>query len=161
MHGMLSAAIILVAFAMVAAAGGGSTVWLYRAVSGPPRRSRPARETAETTPADAPETAPEAPPIAVPPVLTNLGGPGITPVAATQGDDQEPVADITDSGRPALPAAAPSPPALPAPAPAAARAELTGGEPSGGGPAAGPDAGEAEPEGARIYVLDSSRRSRS
>ena len=157
MHGMLSAAIILIAFALVAAAGVGSTVWLYRAASGPPRRSRSPRETAETTPPGAPETAPEGPPIAVPQVLTNLGGPGITPVAATQGDDQEPVAEITDSGRPALPAAAPSPPALPAPAPASARAELTGGEPSG----AGTDAGEPEPEGARIYVLDSSRRSRS
>jgi hypothetical protein len=155
MHGMLSAAIILIAFAMVVAAGGGSTVWLYRAVSGPPRRSRSSRETAQTTPADAPETAPEAPAVAVPPVLTTLGGPGIAPVAATQGDDQEPVAEIKGSSRPALPAAAPSPPALPAPAPA--RAELTGGEPSG----AGTDAGEAEPEGARIYVLDSSRRSRS
>jgi hypothetical protein len=156
MHGMLSAAIILIAFALVAAAGGGCTVWLYRAASGPPRRSRPPRETAETTPADAPETAPEAPPIAVPPFPTNLGGPGIGPAAATQGDDQEPVAEITDSGRPALPAAAPSPPA-PAPASASARAELAGGEPSG----AGTDAGEAERGGARIYVLDSSRRSRS
>jgi hypothetical protein len=160
MHGMLSAAIILIAFAMVAAAGGGSTVWLYRAAPGPPRRSRPARETAETTPGEVPETASAAPPIGVPQVLTTLGGPGITPVAATQGDDQEPVAEITDSGRPALPAAAPSPPALPAPAPASARAELAGESPSPG-TGARTDAGEAEPEGARIYVLDSSRRSRS
>jgi hypothetical protein len=161
MHGMLSAAIVLIAFALVAAAGGGSTVWLYRAVSGPPRRSRPARETAETTPADAPETVPDAPPVAVPPGLTVLEDLGFAPVAATQGDDQEPVAEITDSGRPALPAAAPPPPALAAPGPASARAELAGGEPSGAGTDAGTGAGEAEPEGARIYVLDSSRRSRS
>lgn len=157
MHGMLSAAIILIAFALVAAAGGGSTVWLYRAASGPQRRSRSSRETAETTPADAPETAPDAPAIAVPPVLTTLGGPGIAPVAVTHGDDQEPVAEIKGSSRPALPAAAPPPPALPAPAPASARAERADGESSG----PGTDAGAPEPEGARIYVLDSSRRSRS
>jgi hypothetical protein len=157
MHGMLSAAIILIAFALVTAAGVGSTVWLYRAAPCPPRRSRSSRETAETAAAQVPETASEAPASAIPQALTVLGGPGIGPVAATPGDDQEPVAEITGSSRPVLPAAAPPPPALPAPAPASARAELAQAESTG----AGTGAGAPEPEGARIYVLDSSRRSRS
>ena len=90
MHGMLSAAIMLIAFALVAAVAGGSTAWLYRAASGPGGRSRPPR-------------------------------------AAPQ-----------DLPRPAL--------ALPEPAEPAGPAEPSAAEP---------------PEGARIYVLDSSRRAGS
>jgi hypothetical protein len=41
MHGMLSSAIILAAFALVAGAGGYTALWLYRATPGAPSRSRP------------------------------------------------------------------------------------------------------------------------
>jgi hypothetical protein len=57
MHGMLSAAIILIVFAMVAAVGGGAAAWLYRAASGSaghPRRSSDRSENSENVP---PETA--------------------------------------------------------------------------------------------------------
>jgi len=55
MHGMLSAAVILIVFALVAVAGGGSMVWMYRAASAPSRRSRPTAETAKTAPEQTPE----------------------------------------------------------------------------------------------------------
>src|ERR1700761_9648771 len=61
MHGMLSAAVILIAFALVAAAGGGSTAWMYRSVSGPSRRSRPSAGTVPTATEPTPEPASEAP----------------------------------------------------------------------------------------------------
>ncbi len=44
MHGMLSSAVVLAAFAVIAGAGGYVAVWLYRASPGGPARSRPARE---------------------------------------------------------------------------------------------------------------------
>ena len=45
MHGMLSAAVMLAAFAVIALVGGVSAVWLFRAAATAPRRSRSARLT--------------------------------------------------------------------------------------------------------------------
>ncbi len=45
MHGMLSAAVMLAAFAVIALVGGVSAVWLFRAAAAAPRRSRSARLT--------------------------------------------------------------------------------------------------------------------
>ena len=45
MHGMLSAAVILVAFAVIALFSGASAVWIFRAAGVAPRRSRSARMT--------------------------------------------------------------------------------------------------------------------
>ena len=42
MHGMLSAAVMLAAFAAVALAAATSVVWVYRAAGASPQRSRPA-----------------------------------------------------------------------------------------------------------------------
>src|SRR5450755_2374669 len=42
MHGMLSAAVILVVFAVIALAGAGSAVWLYRTPAASARRAQPA-----------------------------------------------------------------------------------------------------------------------
>jgi hypothetical protein len=125
MHGMLSAAVILIVFALVAVAGGGSMVWMYRAASGPSRRSRPSAETAKTAPDKTPEPAPDA---------------------------SETIPDL-----PALPegperAALPPDPPRPALAPPPA---VSGGDQDGDG---GPVTAEVL-EGAKIYVLDSSRRS--
>jgi hypothetical protein len=47
MHGMLSSAIILIAFALAAGAGGYTALWLYRATPGIPSRSRPGRDDAD------------------------------------------------------------------------------------------------------------------
>jgi hypothetical protein len=47
MHGMLSSAIILIAFALAAGAGGYTALWLYRAAPGIPSRSRPGRDDAD------------------------------------------------------------------------------------------------------------------
>jgi hypothetical protein len=118
MHGMLSAAILLIVFALVAVAGGGSTVWLYRAASSPGGRSRSPRETASAS-----------------------------PVADTQGDDQGPVPETEDVEQPLL--------ALPAPAEASGPAESAVSEPAG---PAQPPVADGPAEGARIYLLDSSRR---
>jgi hypothetical protein len=45
MHGMLSAAVILAAFAVIALLSGASAVWIFRAAGVAPRRSRSARMT--------------------------------------------------------------------------------------------------------------------
>jgi hypothetical protein len=45
MHGMLSAAVILAAFAVVALVSGASAAWIFRAAGVAPRRSRSARMT--------------------------------------------------------------------------------------------------------------------
>jgi hypothetical protein len=153
MHGMLSAAIILIVFALVVAAGGGSTAWMYRAASGPSRRSRPSSETVRTAPEQTPEPAPGTPET-IPdlPALPDLDAaetPPADPAPDTQGDDSGPAAVTEGPPRPALLPRAPRP-ALPAP-PAARAAEDQAGE---GDPASGETF-----EGARIYVLDSSRRS--
>src|SRR5450631_2711862 len=42
MHGMLSAAVILAVFAVIALAGAGSAVWLYRAAAASAWRAQPA-----------------------------------------------------------------------------------------------------------------------
>ena len=132
MHGMLSAAIILIVFALVAAVGGGSAVWLYRAAPGPSGRSRPLRDTPGAS--EAPD-AREAMDSAM--ALKALGVPGVSPVTDSQENHSAP-------GEPA-PAALPS-----------AEAGADSAEPAGDR-----ESPEAEPaEGARIYVLDSSRRSR-
>jgi hypothetical protein len=47
MHGMLSSAIILIAFALIAGAGGYAALWLYRATPGAPSRSRPGLDDAD------------------------------------------------------------------------------------------------------------------
>jgi hypothetical protein len=112
MHGMLSAAIMLIVFALVAVVGGGSTVWLYRVASGPGGRSRPPRETTADAVA--------------------------SPVTQTQEAVPGPAASNQDLEHHAL--------GLPAPAEPAEPAEPSVAEP---------------PEGARIYVLDSSRRAGS
>jgi len=62
MHGMLSAAVILVVFAVIALAGAGSAVWLYRAAATSAWRPQPApgelpAESAVATGATAPATA--------------------------------------------------------------------------------------------------------
>jgi hypothetical protein len=129
MHGMLSAAIILVAFALVAAAGGGSTAWMYRAVSGPSRRSRPSAETVPTATEPTPEPA-----AAAPETVVDLP-------ALPEGPE-----------RPALP------PQAPRPALAAPPADDPAGDQAGDGGHGEPGSAE-EFEGARIYVLDNSRRS--
>lgn len=78
---MLSAAILVMAFVLVAAAGGGSMVWLYRAAADEDGRYRPPRETVAAS-----------------------------PVAGTQGDDQapEPAIGITERSLLAWPAPAES-----------------------------------------------------
>ena len=62
MHGMLSAAVILVVFAVIALAGAGSAVWLYRAAAASAWRAQPAPrqlpvESAVATGVTAPATA--------------------------------------------------------------------------------------------------------
>jgi hypothetical protein len=118
MHGMLSAAILLIVFALVAVAGGGSTAWLYRAASSPGGRSRPPRETL-----------------------------AVSPVTDTQGDFRGPVPETHDVEQPLL--------ALPTPAERTGPAESS--VPGPAGSARAPVADEPG-EGARIYVLDSTRR---
>jgi hypothetical protein len=52
MHGMLSAAILVLVFVLVAAASGGSVVWLFRAASVDPGYSRSPRQAPATPVAD-------------------------------------------------------------------------------------------------------------
>ncbi len=59
MHGMLSAAVILAAFAVIALLSGASAVWIFRAAGVAPRRSRSARMT--RMPGAATGPAPDAP----------------------------------------------------------------------------------------------------
>ncbi len=59
MHGMLSAAVILAAFAVIALLSGASAVWIFRAAGVAPRRSRSARMTGMPGAATGP--APDAP----------------------------------------------------------------------------------------------------
>jgi hypothetical protein len=59
MHGMLSAAVILAAFAVIALLSGASAVWIFRAGGVAPRRSRSARMTGMPGAATGP--APDAP----------------------------------------------------------------------------------------------------
>jgi hypothetical protein len=59
MHGMLSAAVILAAFAVIALLSGASAVWIFRAAGVAPRRSRSARMI--RIPRDATGPAPDAP----------------------------------------------------------------------------------------------------
>jgi hypothetical protein len=59
MHGMLSAAVILAAFAVIALLSGVSAVWIFRAAGVAPRRSRSARMTG--MPGAATSPAPDAP----------------------------------------------------------------------------------------------------
>ncbi|HWG15663.1 MAG TPA: hypothetical protein VG268_20565 [Streptosporangiaceae bacterium] len=118
MHGMLSAAILVIVFVLVAAAGGVPAVWLYRAASSPGGRSRPPRGTAPAS-----------------------------PVTETESDDQAPVPEIENVEQPLL--------ALPAPAEHSGPAESSV---SGPAESAEPPVAGEPAEGARIYVLDSSRR---
>jgi hypothetical protein len=146
MHGMLSAAILILVFVLVAAASGGSVVWFYRTSSPSFGHSKSSKE---------PTAAGEA-----------------APVGATIPDLRVDEASLADSADPAAPAAPAGPvapaveTALNAPAP---RPEIQNverpllalpapAEPSG--PGSEPDSAGDEPSaGAQIYVLDSSRRS--
>src|ERR1700742_4065093 len=126
MHGMLSAAIILIVFALVAAIGGGSAVWLYRAASVPSGRSRRSSGSSAQPAGTAPESGPDTAVAAdVPTVVDAVEIPEIARVAGTHRDDSDPavaltpvaaapgpVAEIEDSPRTELP---PLRPALPAP----------------------------------------------
>ena len=173
MHGMFSAAIILIVFALVAAVSGGSTVWLYRAASGPSGRSRPPRET---------PVVPEAPEATDNAASLKTGeGPAVSPVKDGQANDPEPAAETGDPDQPARLAPAPAVPAPMPPAPMGPRPAIPlpgvpaptalppgpsgkpagdSAEPAGAEPAGDTESLGAEPvEGARIYVLDSSRRS--
>ncbi|HEY4463762.1 MAG TPA: hypothetical protein VGN41_13955 [Streptosporangiaceae bacterium] len=47
MHGMLSSAVILIAFALAAGTGGYTALWVYRATPGAPARSRRGRDDAD------------------------------------------------------------------------------------------------------------------
>jgi hypothetical protein len=147
MHGMLSAAILILVFVLVAAACGGSVGWLYRASSPVSGYSRSPRAEGGVGPAEA----------------------GRTSDPIQQADPVRPVPDtVVDAPAPpaaleyseghilALPAAA-EPAGLEAPpATESPEAAESGAEPK---PAAEtPEDGEPS-GGARIYVLDSSRRS--
>ena len=147
MHGMLSAAILILVFVLVAALCGGSVVWLYRVASLSSGYSRSRREDggAVSAAASAPEPADPAEPVRpVPDTVVDAPAP---PAALDYPEGQflgSPAA--TEPGELEAPPATepPEPAETPAePNPAAETPE--DGEPSGG---------------ARIYVLDSSRRSR-
>jgi hypothetical protein len=146
MHGMLSAAILILVFVLVAALCGSSVVWLYRAASLSSGYSRSLREDGGAVPAaaSAPDPADPAEPV--------------RPLSDTVVDAPAPrtALDYPEGQFLALPAATEprepeAPPATEPPEPAETPAEPN--------PAAGTP-GDGEPsEGARIYVLDSSRRS--
>jgi hypothetical protein len=146
MHGMLSAAILVLVFVLVAAFCGGSVVWLYRAASPSSDYSRSLREDGGAFPAaaSAPEPADPADPV--------------RPFSDTVVDAPAPRAavDYPEGQFLALPATT-EPRELEAP-PAIEPPELaeTPAEPN---PAAEPPEDGEPSGGARIYVLDSSRRS--
>ena len=146
MHGMLSAAILVLVFVLVAAASGGSVVWFYRASSpafSHPQSPKEAAVAAEAMPVGA--TVPDlrvdeaSLAAAVGPAASAGSADPVAPVVETALDAPAPRPEIQNVERPLL--------ALPAPA-----------EPSG--PGSEPDSADDEPAaGAQIYVLDSSRRS--
>ena len=164
MHGMLSAAIILIVFALVAAIGGGSAVWLYRAAAVPSGRSRRSAENAPQLAEPAPESTPAGPespePVTGAVVTGALESPETGPAPGTHGDDSGPVDDPVDAEPRAPVAEIEASPRTPLPPLRPALAAPPADEPSGAGPATGAHSGEHEVlEGARIYLLDSSRRS--
>jgi hypothetical protein len=153
MHGMLSAAILILVFVLVTVACGGTVVWLYRSSSPASGYSRSLRAGGEAVPAEA--SAPAGPAEAADPA--EAANP-VCPVPDTVVDAPAPRAALQDpeGHLRALPAATEpreleAPPATESPEPAETPAEPNA--------AAGtPGDGQAS-EGARIYVLDSSRRS--
>jgi hypothetical protein len=96
MHGMLSAAVMLAAFALVALAAAASVVWVYRAAGAAPPRSRPAPAG---LPADAagPDT-PAAPDVAGPGRPDEPAGPGRPdePAGPDQAAAPEVAVDVYD-----------------------------------------------------------------
>ena len=128
MHGMLSAAILILVFVLITVACGGSVVWLYRAASPSSDYSRSQK--------------------AAP----------VEPVADTLVDVPAPqlALEYSEGHALALPPAT-APRELEAP-PVSESLEPAG-TPSEPNADAGLPADDQEPEGARIYVLDSSRRS--
>ncbi len=125
MHGMLSAAVMLAVFDVIALAGGASAVWLFRAATGTPRRSRSTRLTGMPCAAAGP--APGAP-----------NAPGVPGVPAEEPDGLE--AEYPERSRPGA--------ALAAPAQLAGSAQLAGpavhdGLAGSDDPAAPPGVGDA------------------
>lgn len=96
MHGMLSAAVILAAFAVIALASGTSAAWLFRAAAATPRRSDPARLTGmpAASPAPDPPGAPD----------------DETDAAAAYPERSQPGAGLATPGQPAGPAVYDGPP---------------------------------------------------
>ena len=90
MHGMLRAAVILAAFAVIALASGISAAWLFRAAAATPRRSDPTRLTGmpAASPAPDPPGAPD----------------DETDVAAGYPERSQPGAALATPGQPAGPA---------------------------------------------------------
>ncbi len=74
MHGMLSAAVMLAAFAVIALAAAASVAWLYRAAGASARRSRPAL-AGQPGGAAGPDTPAAAPDVAVPAPDDGIAGP--------------------------------------------------------------------------------------
>jgi hypothetical protein len=147
MHGMLSAAILILVFVLITVACGGSVVWLYRAASPSSGYSWSPREVAGAFLAEA--SAPAGPADPADPVR---------PVSDTVVDAPAPRAalEFPEGHIRAFPAAT-EPRELEAP-PATESPEPAETPPEPNAAAGTPGDGEAS-EGARIYVLDSSRRS--
>jgi hypothetical protein len=144
MHGMLSAAILILVFVLITAACGGSVVCLYRAASPSSGYSRSPREGGGAVLAEASAPAGPADPV--------------RPVPDTVVDAPAPRAalEYSEGHILALPAAT-DPRELEAP-PATESPEPAETPPEPNAAAGTPGDGKAS-EGARIYVLDSSRRS--
>src|ERR1700742_2202552 len=134
MHGVLSAAVLILVFVLVVVASGGSVAWFYRTSSpayGHSQSQKRGPVADEVAPAGA--TVPDLK------VDEALLAESAAPAVETALDAPAPRPEIQNVERPLL--------ALPAPA-----------EPTG--PGSEPEATDGEPAaGAQIYVLDSSRRS--
>ena len=137
MHGMLSAAILILVFVLVAAASGGSVMWFYRASSPSYGHSQSTKET--TAAGEAAPVGATIPDLRVDEASLAESADPAGPVVGTALDAPTPRPEIQNVERPLL--------ALPAPA-----------EPTGSGSEPG-SAGDEPSAGAQIYVLDSSRRS--
>ena len=140
MHGMLSAAVLILVFILVAAATGGSVVWFYRASSPACGHNQSPKEAAAAD--DEVPVGATVPDLQVNEAnLAGLAG----PAPETALDAPAPRPEIQNMERPLL--------ALPAPA----KPSGPGSEPDSAGSVG--SAGEESSSGTQIYALDSSRRS--
>lgn len=187
MHGMLSSAVVLAAFAVIAGAGGYTALWLYRASSGGPATS-PGSSTLRTLGRSArswltPEPArsapvPSAPVPSVPVPAEPDGEPTAAPPPAPAAVTAVPAKTITQNAhhgefRPRVTFIEGDEPDPVDEIDAAGFSDdrIPGDRVTGAGGASGADDGSrdgdpgetpgpGEPPGARVYVLGQSRRAR-